>query len=367
MPRYQIRYRCFNQGICIEVMTKKASISTDIKSAAATFQQKLSEGLMELFDIVISSRKAYFAEHPENVPNRQSVEVLIDSYSTKNAVISGGFNLVPGPWGLVGIAPEIILVFKNQLSLIYDIGVAYGQSEILSKELLAGVLLDAFGIGAGSLFVMYGRKLLVKRASLRVFQRIIALLTGKVTQQSLASALSKWVPVLGAAAMATWVHYMTKRIGRRATEIMAHDISLDEVEADDESSVQPDGEAISPGSTEEQTAVLQKLKLLASLAAIDGAAHEEEAGYICEIMNNYEIPAADKEEILDSLKKHKQLDVNYKMLSGNPADSIGVLIDMIALSKRDGTVHPAEKVFIRKVGELLCISADDVEDLIAAS
>jgi hypothetical protein len=77
---------------------------------------------------------------------------------------------VPGPWGLVGIVPELTLIFRNQLMLIFDVGMAYGKSEVLRKELLAGVLLDAFGIGAGSLLVMQGSKLIVKRDSLRVFQ-----------------------------------------------------------------------------------------------------------------------------------------------------------------------------------------------------
>jgi hypothetical protein len=119
---------------------KARSSGADTESAAEAFQQKLSDGLMGLFELVVSNRRGYYAHHPESIPTRQSVGAIIDSCATKNAARSGGFNLVPGPWGLVGIVPELTLVLRNQLTLIYDIGMAYGKFEVLTQELLAGVL-----------------------------------------------------------------------------------------------------------------------------------------------------------------------------------------------------------------------------------
>lgn len=88
-------------------MSEKArSSGADAKSAADAFQQKLSGAMLGLFDVVISNRRGFYAQHPENIPTRESARAIIDSYSTKNAVMSGGFNLVPDPWGLVGIVPE---------------------------------------------------------------------------------------------------------------------------------------------------------------------------------------------------------------------------------------------------------------------
>lgn len=343
---------------------KAPSSATDTKSASEAFQQKLSDGLMGLFELVISNRRGYYALHPDKIPTRESVGSLVDSYSVTNAAISGGFNLVPGPWGLVGIVPELTLIFRNQLMLIYDVGMAYGKSEVLTKELLAGVLLDAFGIGAGSLFVMQGSKLIVKRVSLRVFQRIVTLLAGRVTQQALKSALSKWVPVLGAAAMAAWVHYMTKKVGRKATEILIQDVSVDETESDQDevgqsSEVPPNSESSNDVST-----VVQRLKILVCLAAIDGETHDQESAFIVEIMSNYDLPTADKDEISEALANYKQIDIDYGSLAANPSDSVGILVDMVALSRRDGSIHPAERIFIRKVGGILGVAEADVNDLI---
>jgi uncharacterized tellurite resistance protein B-like protein len=343
--------------------TGKSAVA-DTKSAAEAFQQKLSDALMSLFEIVLTNRRGYYAKHPEKIPFPHAFDAIIDKYSIENAAISGGFNLVPGPWGLVGIIPELTLIFKNQLMLIYDIGMAHEKSEVLTKELLAGILLDAFGIGAGSLFVMHGSKLIVKRVSLRVFQRIITLLAGRVTQQALKSALSRWVPVLGAAAMAAWVHYMTKKVGRRAVEILSKDIAVDETELDQDGTAEwPDGSEPTDPDTA-SLSIVQRLRILACLAAIDGQAHEQEAAYIKEILGNYNIPASEKDVILHSLEKCQPIDVDFTVLANNPSDSVGVLVDMVALSKRDGSLHPAEKIYVRKVGQILGVAEADVDDLI---
>ncbi len=335
----------------------------DKKSAADAFQEKLSVSLLGLFESVISNRRGYYTKHPERIPTKESVGAIIDSYSSKNAVISGGLNLIPGPWGLVGIVPELTLVFRNQLTLIYDIGIAYGKPEVLTKELLAGVLLDALGVGVGSLFVMQGSKLIVKRASLRVFQRLISMLAGKVTQQALKSALSKWVPVLGAAAMAAWVLYMTKKVGRRSVQILSQDITVDDKE-DDDTSFQSQELSTDIGTSISDSVVAQRLRILVSLAAIDGAVHDKERGFIKEIISNCEITPEEESVILASLANCLPMEVDYDLVAENPCDSVAILVDMVALSKRDEVIHPAEKIYIRKVGETLNIAEEDISELI---
>lgn len=343
-------------------MNNQGDPSEASQSAAEAFQQKIADGLLEMFDLVISSRRGYYAQAPEKKPSRESIGSIVDSYSRTNAAISGGFNLVPGPWGLVGIAPELTLILRNQLLLIYDIGMAYDQQKALTKELLAAVLLESLGVGAGSLVVMQGSKILVKRVSLRFFQKVIALLSGRVTQQALKSALSKWVPILGAAAMATWVHYTTNKIGRNAAELLSKEIVVEEVEecidfAD------PADESPKTDSTPD----LQKLRALTCLASIDGSTHAEEAAFIMQMMAETEIPQGEVELLSSALANGKQVDVDYSQLAGKPGEAIGLLIDMVALSSRDGSIHPAERMYIRKTGEILGLTEADLNDLLEQS
>ena len=187
----------------------------------------LHSALNSAFDYVIENRSDYYRKNPSNLPQLDSVSGLISSYTRNNAAISGGVSLIPGPWGMAAVIPELTLVIRNQIQMVYDIGVANGKQAQLTKELLIGIFLTAMGSSAGSLLTIHGGKILVRRASLQVIQKIIAMLGGRVTQQVIKSTVSKWLPFVGAAAMATWTGYMTKNIGEKANELFKLEIEDD--------------------------------------------------------------------------------------------------------------------------------------------
>lgn len=187
----------------------------------------LHSALNSAFDYVIENRSDYYRKNPSNLPQLDSVSGLISSYTRNNAAISGGASLIPGPWGMAAVIPELTLVIRNQIQMVYDIGVANGKQAQLTKELLIGIFLTAMGSSAGSLLTIHGGKILVRRASLQVIQKIIAMLGGRVTQQVIKSTVNKWLPFVGAAAMATWTGYMTKNIGEKANELFKLEIEDD--------------------------------------------------------------------------------------------------------------------------------------------
>ena len=49
-----------------------------------------------------------------------------------------------------------------------------------------------------------------------------------VIRHRLKSAISKWLPVVGAAAMAVWSNYLTRQVGKKAIEIFEKEIVLSE-------------------------------------------------------------------------------------------------------------------------------------------
>ena len=187
----------------------------------------LHSALNSAFDYVIENRSDYYRENPSNLPQLDSVSGLISSYTRNNAAISGGASLIPGPWGMAAVIPELTLVIRNQIQMVYDIGVANGKQAQLTKELLMGIFITAMGSSAGSLLTIHGGKILVRRASLQVIQKIIAMLGGRVTQQVIKSTVSKWLPFVGAGAMAAWTGYMTKNIGEKANELFKLEIEDD--------------------------------------------------------------------------------------------------------------------------------------------
>ena len=84
-------------------------------------------------------------KNPNNLPQLDSVSGLISSYTRNNAAISGGASLIPGPWGMAAVIPELTLVIRNQIQMVYDIGVANGKQAQLTKELLMGIFSHRHG------------------------------------------------------------------------------------------------------------------------------------------------------------------------------------------------------------------------------
>lgn len=191
---------------------------------------KLERGIEGAFESVISRRQGQPKSFGVVGVGAANVDALIARCARDNATISGAAGLIPGPWGMVAVVPEIAAVIKNQIEMVYDIGVANGKEAQITKELLAGIVMSAIGSGATSLLVMHGSKVLVKRSSLRVFQKIVSVLAGKVTQQALKASISKWLPIVGAAFMAWLSAHLTNKIGKLANEVFSKEIEISDAE-----------------------------------------------------------------------------------------------------------------------------------------
>jgi len=195
---------------------------TNQQQGPASAADRIARALEDAFESVALTRRAHFERNPR--PTRSDVDGIIRSYANQNALVAGGANLVPGPWGALAIVPELTLILRNQIQMIYDLGVAHGKEAHLDSRFLLAVFATVVGGGAVGLLTVKGSQVLVKRASLRVLQRIIAWLGGRITQRVLRQFIAKWLPVVGAAAMAVWARQQTVGMGRKTAEIMALDV-----------------------------------------------------------------------------------------------------------------------------------------------
>ncbi len=200
------------------------------KDSNSGFSAALGEKLTGLFNSQFDSQRAYYSKEGVKKPTKDQIDNLVFNAANTNAVISGGMSLIPGPFGMLSLVPEIILVIRNQINLVYDIGVACGKEKELNNEILMYVFLSSMGSTGIGLATVHGSKVLVKRASLQVMQKLIALLGGKITQRALKALVARWLPFVGAAAMAYWTRSTTVSIGEKAKEIFMKDIVMqDEV------------------------------------------------------------------------------------------------------------------------------------------
>lgn len=192
------------------------------------FATKFANALEGIFESVALTRRQHFVENPTNRPSPQDIDSIIKRYSNQNAVIAGAANLIPGPWGMLATVPELVAIIRNQIQMIYDLGVAQGQEASLSPNLLLGVFSTVLGEGAIGLVTVKGGQLLVKKASLQVIQKIIFWLGGNISQKLLKRFFAKWLPIGGAAAMAIWSRQSTMSMGEKASKMLAMNIVASE-------------------------------------------------------------------------------------------------------------------------------------------
>ncbi len=326
-------------------------------------QTQLAETTMGLLDSVAAERSKYYQEHEDKVPTEQDVQAIVSRYATANMTISGGIGLISGPWGMAAAVPEIALVLRKQIAMIYDLGMAYGKGHVLSRELLAGVMLSALGAGGGTLLTMHAGKILVKRASLRVMQRAVALMAGKVTQQLIKSMVGKWLPVVGAAAMAAWSRYTTHRVGKKAIEIFEKPIEYSEEEADAPTSVETDQTGAAPDAGYDEL----KIKSLVNLMKVDRQIRPEEREYVGALIQGAGISGSKKAELLSAMDADTKLAVDYTAFADAPDEAVGLLTDLVALSRRDGHQHVSERMYIKQVGKLVGFSDSDIDEATASA
>lgn len=317
---------------------------------------KISEGIEKAVINVIQERSKHYLEN--EAPNKHELTSLINSYGYRNAAISGGCSLVPGPWGMAAAVPEIILVIQNQLKMVYDIGKAHGHDEkTLDTQLLLEIVLSGTGNAGLTTATIVGQKLILTRAGARTIQRIIARLGGKVTQKLIKSMASKWIPVVGAAAMATWSKYSTEKIGKRADEMFKMTIEYQENTTETEIAIAP----ITPIGQPELE--FEKLKILINLIKIDGVCEKREMDHINILINNANIDDEKKNKLVDNLGTSLRFDIDYAVFMGQDDEILYLLIDAIALAKIDTHFDASEKMFIKQIAKKLEFSETDLNEL----
>lgn len=330
------------------------------ETIAEKMQSELQGKIEDAFESVVKQKNEYYKKNPSQIPEKSAIGSLISSAALKNSAVSAGSSLIPGPWGMLAVVPELVVVIRYQIALIYDIAAANGKKDLMTKELAAMVFASSMGTGVGGLVAVQGGKYLVKRTTLRVFQKIVAILGGKITQQALKSTISKWLPGVGAVAMGVWTNYMTRQIGKKANEIFSSEIQFEDAITDIEVTAPIEENIVS--KAKEKSIDFYKIKILISLMKIDGKTSEEELLFLSPHIENSDLTADDKLTLIACLTDTDKALEGIELIAASPSDSISLMADMLALSKIDTQFHITEKMYIKQIGKLLNFSDSDVNE-----
>lgn len=157
----------------------------------------------------------YFQKKYGTAPKDIVAKKLITSYLTYNTavgvVIGGAGGLGEIVVAIISTFPEVALVTYNQLKMIYDLSVIYGNPiNMDDPEEAFSVLLIAFGIrisevlkGGVKFSIGKGSKLIIEKAGKRIVLRkiqyvILKTLGKKITQRAIKNIIAKSPPIVGA-------------------------------------------------------------------------------------------------------------------------------------------------------------------------
>src|ERR1700761_5755719 len=136
---------------------------------------------------------------------------LASRAAQRAALTSGSLALPPGPLGWLTILPELIAIWKIQAQLVSDIAAAYGKHAELGREQMLWCLFRHTSAQAfRDLVVRLGDRLIFRRLSYSVIERVAKQIGVKVTQRALGEGLSRWMPVIGAIGVGGYAYYDTR-------------------------------------------------------------------------------------------------------------------------------------------------------------
>jgi hypothetical protein len=164
----------------------------------------------------------------------QAARELANAAAARAAVISGGLALPPGPWGWLTILPDLVAIWKLQSRMVADIAALYGKSATLSREqLLYCLFRHAAAQAVRDFVVRAGERVIVRRATLRALQTAAERIGVTVTQRAVGSAVSRWIPILGAVGVGAYAYYDTAQVARTAMDLFSRPLRMEPERAED--------------------------------------------------------------------------------------------------------------------------------------
>ncbi len=152
----------------------------------------------------------------------------IEGAAGKAALAAGALALPPGPLGWATIAPEMLAVWHIQRQLVSDIAALYGRSAELGPTQMMWCLFRHTAAQAlRDLTVRVGERVIVRPAAQALLQRVAGAVGVHLGKQAATRALSRWVPLVGAAGVGAYAYWDTRQVGRAALQLFEREQVID--------------------------------------------------------------------------------------------------------------------------------------------
>jgi hypothetical protein len=137
------------------------------------------------------------------------------------AALSGALALPPGALGMLTVIPDLIAIWRIQAQMVADIAGLYGRELQLTRSHMVYCLFrHAATQLARDVAVRTGERLVFRQLSAGAMRSVLNGVGFNVTQRIAGTAASRWLPVVGAAAVAGYAYYDTMQVAKTAIALL---------------------------------------------------------------------------------------------------------------------------------------------------
>ena len=146
-----------------------------------------------------------------------AARALARKSATRAAALSGALALPPGIFGMVTVLPDLIAIWRIQAQMVADIAGLYGKEvELTRAHMVYCLFRHATSQLARDVAVRAGERLVIRQLSGSALKSVLSSVGMSVTQRVAGTAASRWIPVIGAAAVAGYAYYDTLQVAKTA-------------------------------------------------------------------------------------------------------------------------------------------------------
>jgi hypothetical protein len=151
----------------------------------------------------------------------EAARTIARKAATRAAGLSGALALPPGVLGMLTVLPDLVTIWRIQAQMVSDIAGLYGRELQLTRSHMVYCLFrHAATQFTRDVAVRAGQRLLVRQLSGGALKSVLTSIGMTVTQRIAGTTASRWVPVLGAAAVAGYAYYDTLQVARTAVRML---------------------------------------------------------------------------------------------------------------------------------------------------
>jgi len=185
-----------------------------------------SIGIQPLVDNVVDAVEGIVARVPATRERKveapaAAARVLARKAAARAATLSGALALPPGVFGLLTVVPDLVAIWRIQAQLVSDIAGLYGrQMQLTRTHMLYCLFRHAASQLARDFAVRAGERFVIQQLSGGALRSVLTSIGISVTQRLAGTTASRWLPIVGAAAVAGYAYFDTLQVAKTAVKML---------------------------------------------------------------------------------------------------------------------------------------------------